>query len=174
MEALKPVPHDVYHEIEQTIYREARLISEERLREWLETMIDKDIVYQAVNRQLRYRKDHRYGGKEGVFSLNENYFYLEMRVQQAESGMQWTADPRERVRHFINNIEVYESEKPGEYRVFSNCFVVRNRRVYEEMTYSYARNDIWRRGADGQARLLHRLCDIDERFVAGKNLNFMM
>ncbi|AJP47900.1 hypothetical protein PG1C_04280 [Rugosibacter aromaticivorans] len=174
MDALKSVTHDIYHEIEQTIYREARLICEENLREWIDTLIDKDILYQAVNRQLRFRKDNRYTGKDSTYSLNENYYYLEMRVRQSESPMQWTADPREIVRHFINNMEVYEGEKPGEYRVFTNCLVVRNRRIYEEMTYSYSRKDIWRRDGNGQLRLLHRLCDIDERFVTGKNLNFML
>ncbi|MBT9461536.1 MAG: aromatic-ring-hydroxylating dioxygenase subunit beta [Rugosibacter sp.] len=174
MDGLKAVAHDIYHEIEQTLYREARLICEERLREWLDTMIDQDILYQAVSRQLRVRKDSRYAAKDHVNIFNENYHYLAMRVTQSESPMQWTADPREIVRHFINNLEVYEGESPGEYKVFANCYVVRNRRIYEEMTYSYSRKDVWRKNAQGQFRLLKRLSEVDERFMRGKNLNFIL
>lgn len=174
MDGLKAVAHDIYHEVEQMLYQESRLICEERLREWIDTMIDKDILYQAVVRQLRVRKDKRYTNKDYVNILNENFHYLEMRVRQSESPMQWTADPREVVRHFLSNLEVYEGEKPGEYRVFANCYVVRNRRIYEEMTYSYSRKDIWRRDAQGQLKLLSRVCEVDERFMRGKNLNFMM
>lgn len=174
MDGLKAVAHDIYHEIEQTLYCEARLICEERLRDWLNTFIDQDILYQAVSRQLRVRKDARYTPKDHVNIFNENYHYLAMRVTQSESPMQWTADPREIVRHFISNLEVYEGEAPGEYKVFANCYVVRNRRIYEEMTYSYSRKDVWRKDANGQFRLLKRLSEVDERFMRGKNLNFIL
>lgn len=174
MDGLKAVSHDIYHDVEQTLYQEARLICEERLRDWLNTFIDQDILYQAVSRQLRVRKDARYTPKDHVNIFNENYHYLAMRVTQSESPMQWTADPREIVRHFISNLEVYEGETPGEYKVFANCYVVRNRRIYEEMTYSYSRKDVWRKDAQGQFRLLKRLSEVDERFMRGKNLNFIL
>ncbi len=174
MDGLKAVSNDIYHDVEQTLYQEARLICEERLRDWLNIMVDQDILYQAVSRQLRVRKDARYILKDHVNIFNENYHYLEMRVVQSESPMQWTADPREVVRHFISNLEVYEGETPGEYKVFANCYVVRNRRIYEEMTYSYSRKDVWRKDANGQFRLLKRLSEVDERFMRGKNLNFIL
>jgi len=175
MNARQAVSHDVYHEVEQTLFREARLICEGNLREWLDTLIDQDITYQAGTRQLRAKKDHRYKAHpEWALCYNENYYYLEMRVRQSESPMQWTADPLETVRHFINNVEVYAGEKANEYQVFSNCIVIRNRRIYEEMTYSYARKDVWRRDVQGQLRLLHRMSEVDERFVHGKNLNFIL
>jgi ethylbenzene dioxygenase beta subunit len=175
MNALKPVAHDLYHEIEQTLFREARLICEGHLREWLDTLIDQTIVYQAGTRQLRAKKDHRYKASPDLALVyNEDYFYLEMRVRQSESPMQWTADPKEIVRHFINNVEVYAGDNANEYHVFSNCLVIRNRRIYEEMTYSYARKDIWRRDAQGQLRLVRRMSEVDERFVHGKNLNFIL
>jgi len=174
MDGLTAVSHDIYHEIEQALYQESRLICEERLRDWLNTFIDQEILYQAVTRQLRVRKDSRYTLKDYVNIFNENYLYLEMRIRQSESPMQWTSDPREIVRHFINNLEVYEGDEPGEYKVFANCYVVRNRRVYEEMTYSYARKDIWRKDTNGQLRLVKRVSEVDERFMRGKNLNFIL
>jgi ethylbenzene dioxygenase subunit beta len=174
MESPSAVSLEIAHELQQLLYREARMLREERFREWLETLVDKDVLFQALNTQLRLRKDHRYAGPREVFSLNDRYEHLAMRVEQFETGMQWTADPPERVRHHLSNIEVYQGDKANEIMVFANCWVSRNRRVYEEMTYSYGRKDVWRRAADGGLRLLHRLCDIDERFLTGKNLNFML
>lgn len=174
MEELNPVSHEIYIEVQQALFKETRMLREERWREWLETMVEKDIVYLAIVSQLRYRKDNRYTGVKDVPSLDENWAGLDRRVAQMESGLQWTTDPAERIRHFITNLEVFEGKNPNEYVVYSNCQTVRNRRVYEEMTYCYGRNDVWRRGADGKLRLCRREVDVDERFVSGKNHNFPM
>ncbi len=174
MEELNPVAHEIYIEVQQVLFKETRMLREERWREWLETMVEKDIVYRAIVSQLRFRKDNRYTGDKDVPSLDENWSGLDRRVAQMESGMQWTTDPAERVRHFITNLEVFQGENPNEYVIYSNCQTVRNRRVYEEMTYCYGRNDVWRRGADGKLRLARRDVDVDERFVSGKNHNFPM
>ncbi len=171
---LKPVSHEIYIEVQQRLFYETRLLREERWREWLDTLVEKDIIYRAIVKQLRYRKDTRYTGLKEVASLDEDHFGLDRRIAQMESGLQWTADPPERVRHFITNLEVFEGENPNEYVVYSNCQTVRNRRVYEEMTYCYGRNDVWRRGADGKLKLRLREVDVDERFVSGKNHNFPM
>ncbi len=174
MEELNPVTHEVYIEVQQRLFQETRMLREERWREWLETMVEKDIVYRAIVSQLRFRKDNRYTGDKDVPSLDENWAGLDRRVAQMESGMQWTADPAERIRHFITNLEVFEGKNPNEYVVYSNCQTVRNRRVYEEMTYCYGRNDVWRRGADGKLRLTRREVDVEERIVSGKNHNCPM
>lgn len=170
----KPVSHETYIELQQRLFCETRLLREERWREWLNTLVEKEIVYRAVVKQLRFRNDNRYTGPREVVSLDENYQWLDRRIVQMESGLQWTADPPERIRHFIANIEVFQGDNAHEYLVYSNCQTIRNRRVYEEMTYSYGRNDVWRRGSDGQLRLLRREIDVDERFIAGKNHNFPM
>ena len=73
MESPTSVSLEISHEIQQLLYREARMLREERFREWLETVVDGDVPFQAVNTQLRLRKDRRYAGALDVYSLNDIY-----------------------------------------------------------------------------------------------------
>ena len=54
MEELNPVAHEIYIEVQQALFKETRMLREERWREWLETMVEKDIVYRAIVSQLRW------------------------------------------------------------------------------------------------------------------------
>jgi len=169
-----PVARDIRDEIEQFLFREARLNDTEREREWLETMVDPDIRYQVFSRQLRYRKDNRGSGDREVYFFDDDYAALAYRIGLRETGLQWVSDPPNRLRRIVGNIEAFEGDRPGEYRVFSNCMVSRYRMVYEQMNYVYGRADVLRRDATGQLRLLRRLIDFEERFVRGKNLLFIL
>lgn len=173
-EAHVAAPEQLRAEAEAFLYREARLLDSEQLREWLGGMIDPDIRYQVWSRQLRLRKDRRAAGPAEVYIYDDDYRVLEMRVQQFESGMQWRTDPPERLRHLVSNVEAFHGEREGEYRVYSNCLVTRNRRVYEESTFVYGREDVLRRDAEGRLRLLRRLVDYDQRFIEGRNLLFFL
>ncbi|MES2238016.1 MAG: aromatic-ring-hydroxylating dioxygenase subunit beta [Pseudomonadota bacterium] len=170
----REVTREVRDEIERFLFREARLIDSEQEREWLETMVDTEITYQVFSRQLRYRKDTRGSGDKEVYFFDDNYADLAHRVELCETGMQWVADPPNRLRRIVGNIEGFEGERAGEYRVYSNCMVTRNRMVYEQMSYAYGREDILRRGVDGRLKLLQRVVDFEERFVRGKNLLFIL
>ena len=172
MNNLIPVSGDERVEVENTLYREARLLENEEFREWLK-MIHPDVQFKAFNQQLRYRKEKRYKLPDKVHSLDENYQFLEARVKQFETGFQWTADPPETVRRFLTNIEVFKASGTDIYKIYLNVFAVRNRRIYEETTYSYGREEEWVRD-DGELKLIHRIETVDERFIYGKNLNFFM
>lgn len=170
----REVTREVRDEIERFLFREARLIDTEQEREWLETLVDPQIKYQVFSRQLRYRKDTRGSGDKEVYFFDDSYADLDHRIGLRETGAQWVADPPNRLRRIVGNIEVFEGERTGEYRVYSNCMVTRNRMVYEQMSYAYGREDILRRDADGRLKLLQRVIDFEERFVRGKNLLFIL
>ncbi|PRF73233.1 aromatic-ring-hydroxylating dioxygenase subunit beta [Burkholderia multivorans] len=172
MNEIIPVSGNERAEVESTLYREARLLENEDYREWLK-MIHREVEYKAFNQQLRFRKEKRYNLPDKVYSLDENYHFLEARIQQFESGSQWTADPPERIRRFLTNVEVYKTSNDENYHVYLNVFTVRNRRVYDETTFSYGREEEWTRDGE-QLKLLKRVVNIDERFIHGKNLNFFM
>ena len=44
MEELNPVAHEIYIEVQQVLFKETRMLREERWREWLENIIKKDII----------------------------------------------------------------------------------------------------------------------------------
>ncbi len=160
--------------LESLLYREARLLDRNGQRAWLETIVDKDINYQVLVRELRSTRDKNVAGPDFVNVYDDDYKMLDARVRQTETEMLWRANPPERFRRFVTNIEVYRDGASGRLHVYSNCMVVRNRRIYEQATFVYGREDTFRAGDDGSYRLLKRLVDYDQRFVEGKNLLFFL
>ncbi len=111
-------------EVEQFLYREARLLDERRFDEWLQLFTD-DLHYWMSGRRSRYPKgskaiaildpDH-YSEEELVrddeLSLfDETKATLAARVARLGSGMAWAEDPPSRTRHLIMNVEVMPAEK---------------------------------------------------------------
>ena len=107
-------PDAIWREAERLLYREARLLDTERLSDWLEQIVDPTVRYMVVSRELRFRKEKRYGQPAEVFMYDDDYDFLKARVEQFHSGMQWRVDPPERYRRLVTNIEVFETGKAGE------------------------------------------------------------
>src|SRR5919202_5596648 len=114
---------DSIREVEQFLYREARLLDERRFHEWLELLTD-DVRYWMPVRSNRYPKaskaisildPDRYA-EEGLAKddelaiLDETKETLARRVARLDTGMAWAEDPPSRTRHLIANVEV----EPGE------------------------------------------------------------
>ncbi len=161
-------------EIRLFLYREARLLDDGEQREWLSSMVHPEIHYEVVIAQERQRRDEAPDDRYAVKPFDDDYAALDLRVSKFESGLEWMADPRPRMRRFVSNIEVYAGEREGDYRVFSNGQVVRSRRVYEHASFTFGRKDTIRRGGDGELRLLRRRVSFDQRFVLDKNIMFFM
>jgi 3-phenylpropionate/cinnamic acid dioxygenase small subunit len=170
----RPVSAELHHEIEQFLYREARMLDGERLRDWLETVVDPQIRYQMVIREERFRKDRSSAGAKEVMPYDDDHKALDLRVRQFETGLQTMLDPPQRMRRVVVNIEAYHLDRQGEYLVLSYGMAFRFRRLYEHEQTVYAREDILRKGQDGGFRLLSRRIDLGERVVRNKNLLFFL
>ena len=110
---------DTIREVEQFLFREARLLDARRFHEWLDLLTD-DVRYWMPTRANRYPANSkaisildgsRY--EEGDLSredelaiLDEDKDSLTRRVNRLDSGMAWAEDPPSRTRHFVSNIEV--------------------------------------------------------------------
>lgn len=156
--------------VERLLYLEARLLDGEQFSEWLEKVIDPAIRYVVASRELRYRKERRYGGPPEMYMFNDDFTFLKARVEQFNSGMQWRTDPPERFRRLVTNIETFLSGSPNELVVRSNVLLQRSRRAYEIDQFTFCREDLVRRDAAGSLRLVQRRVDFDERSVSGRNL----
>ena len=51
------VDRDTLYDIERFCYREARLLDEERFREWYQEMVSPEVHYYLPVREMRYRDD---------------------------------------------------------------------------------------------------------------------
>src|SRR6202043_2283814 len=120
---------DVSREVEQFLYREARLLDERRFHEWLELLTD-DVRYWMAARTNRYPKiskaiailDPASYVEDDMTKENELAIFDEVkqslsgRVARLDTGMAWAEDPPSRTRHLITNIEIEAGEADSELR----------------------------------------------------------
>jgi len=174
---------EMLREVEQFLYREARLLDNRRFPEWLELFSD-DVRYWMPTRSNRYPlnskaisildasryEEEEVSGEDELAFMEETKKTLEMRVARLDTGMAWAEDPPSRTRHIITNIEVEQGDSPGELRVYSNFVMYRNRGERDEDFYVGSREDILRREA-GQLRVSYRKIVLDQNVLLAKNIS---
>jgi len=174
---------DVTREVEQFLYREARLLDERRFAEWLALLTD-DIRYWAATRSNRYPRRSkaiaildpaRYveddtARDDELAIFDETKATLVMRVERLDTGMAWAEDPPSRTRHLITNIEVESGPSPIEFEVRSNFIVYRTRAETEQDFYVGARRDVLRR-SEGNWKIAQRRVTLDQNVLLAKNVS---
>src|SRR5919108_1894221 len=174
---------EVIREVEQFLYREARLLDERRFREWLELFTD-DVRYWMPGRSNRYPKSSkaiaildpdRYAEEElskedELAILDETKETLARRIERLDTGMAWAEDPPSRTRHIITNIEIEPGETDSELKVYSNFMVYRNRSETEQDFYVGGRQDVLRR-VNGAWKIARRTIVLDQNVLLAKNVS---
>jgi 3-phenylpropionate/trans-cinnamate dioxygenase beta subunit len=159
-----------HRELEQALYREARLLDEEDFDGWLAMTTD-DVVYRMPLRGRRFRKDrsapHQVGGG---FVFNDTKARLALRIGRLKSGFVWAEDPQNYVRRIVANIEITALATASEARVRSVITIHRNRMDSLTRTLTAGRDDIWRE-VGGEWLLAHREANLDHSTVPDSNLN---
>jgi 3-phenylpropionate/cinnamic acid dioxygenase small subunit len=174
---------EVIRDVEQFLYREARLLDERRFREWLALLTD-DIHYWMGARTNRYPKaskaiaildPERYSEddvtkEDELAILDETKETLSRRIARLETGMAWAEDPPSRTRHLLSNIEVEAGDTASELRVYANFLVYRSRAETEQDFYVGARRDILRQ-VDGAWKIARRRIILDQNVLLAKNVS---
>jgi 3-phenylpropionate/cinnamic acid dioxygenase small subunit len=177
---------DIRREVEQFLYREARLLDERRFHQWLELLTD-DIRYWMPVRTTRYPKGSkaiaildrdRYEAeelaKEGELAvLDETKQTLSMRVARLDTGLAWAEDPPSRTRHIIANVEVEAGDKDSELKVYANFIVYRNRGETEQDFFVGRREDVLRQ-VDGTWKIARRKIILDQNVLLAKNVSIFL
>jgi 3-phenylpropionate/cinnamic acid dioxygenase small subunit len=175
------MPEDsLFREIEQFLFREARLLDTGRFHEWLRLFTD-DIHYQMSSRSNRYPRSskaitmldpNRYAGEdtEGRGLFDEDITTLTARVARLDTGMAWAEDPPSWTRHLFTNIEVLPGGSESELTVHCNFLVYRSRGETEQDFYVGAREDLLRR-VDGGWKIARRTLTLDQNVLTAKNLS---
>lgn len=169
----RAVSLDVHYEVSRFLHREARLLDEERYRDWL-AMLTRDIHYWIPFRQNRFRKDKRPAPTPETSAnvFNDDYDELEDRVRRFETGQVWSEDPAPRMNRLVTNIEAEFSERDDELEVFSNIALYRNRRLDEEIWFTGKRRDLLRR-VDGCWRLARRHVFLSHHVLLDENISML-
>ena len=174
---------EIVREVEQFLYREARLLDERRFHEWLELLTD-DVRYWMAGRTNRYPRrskaiaildPDRYVEddltQEGELAiLEETKQTLSQRVARLDTGMAWAEDPPSRSRHLITNIEVESADAANEVKVYANVLVYRSRAESVQDFYVGARRVLLRRVA-GAWKIAGRKITLDQNVLLAKNVS---
>ena len=172
---------NLLREVEQFLYREARLLDSRRFRDWLELFTD-DVRYVMVSRVNRYPRSSkaiaildpdRYAEEardDEMALFDETRESLTNRVARLETGMAWAEDPPSRTRHMVNNVEIEPGADDTELKVYSNFIVYRSRGETEQDFYVGAREDVLRRVA-GDWKIANRRLVLDQNILVAKNLS---
>jgi 3-phenylpropionate/cinnamic acid dioxygenase small subunit len=174
---------EVIREVEQFLYREARLLDERRLHEWVE-LFTEDVRYWMPVRSNRYPAESKAIGlldqpqdtgvervqAEELAILDETKATLRARIARLDTGMAWAEDPPSRTRHMISNIEVEEGDTASELQVYSNYLVYRTRGETEQDFYIGRREDVIRR-IDSAWKIARRKITLDQNVLLAKNVS---
>jgi ethylbenzene dioxygenase subunit beta len=174
--------HDLVRDVEQFLFREARLLDEGRFREWLELLAD-DIRYWMPAMGRRYRvsskalamgsayrcRESEFSGEADLAILDETKQSLEKRVARLESGMAWAEDPPSHTCHTLSNIAV-EGDADTQVAVHANFALYRTRGESEQDLYVGRRHDVLRR-VDGDWKIAYRKILLPQHVLAAKNVS---
>jgi 3-phenylpropionate/cinnamic acid dioxygenase small subunit len=178
------VNHEVLSDIQQFLYREARLLDECNFRDWL-SLLTEDIRYWAPVMGRRYRtsskaigilnvehyRQNEFSGEGELALLDETKQSLERRVARLESGMAWAEEPPSSTCRFISNIVAQSSDHAGQVKVHSNFILYRTRSELEQTFYVGSREDLLRAEDDGSWRICYRKVLLPQNVLSAKNVS---
>jgi 3-phenylpropionate/cinnamic acid dioxygenase small subunit len=142
-------------DIAEFLYREARLLDEHRLGEWLALFAD-DAEYVVP------LCEHVQGdmAPPGHPVIRDDKLMLMARVMKHATGLSHVEIPRSLTTRLISNVVVDEGPNPGEFTVLSNLVVRQARKLRDEAWWVGRRTDVLRRG-DGGWKIARREVALD-------------
>ena len=176
---------DTLMEVEQFLYREARLLDERRFHEWLDLFTD-DVHYWMGARANRYPRNskaisilspNRYVEDDKTRAdelsiLDETKETLKARVSRLETGMAWAEDPPSRTRHLIGNLEARPHDN-GEVEARTAFLVYRSHLETDHQLLSGCREDVLR-NVNGAWKVARRTIVLDANVLLDKNLSVFL
>ena len=147
-------------DIEQVLYREAWLVDERRLYEWLDCFTD-DVRYSLAVRETTPVQGDRLAPfappKEAL--IQDDKHFMTVRVQRLETRLAHSEQPPSFTRHLVTNVLIHE-QTGSEARVSSNFMLLQSRIDIADHAFSGKRDDVLRK-VDGQWRIASRAVLLD-------------
>jgi 3-phenylpropionate/cinnamic acid dioxygenase small subunit len=160
-------------ELMQFYIREAWLLDERRLTEWLDLFTEDVLYFMPRRKNVPRRELHRELTPLGDLAiLEEDKRYLEMRVARLDTGMAWAEDPPSRTRHLIGNLEAAPLEN-GEVQAKTAFLVYRSHLETDHQLLSGCREDLLR-AVNGAWKVARRTIVLDANVLLDKNLSVFL
>jgi biphenyl 2,3-dioxygenase beta subunit len=157
-------------EVEEFLYREASLLDERRLDEWLALCTD-DIHYWMPIRRTTTAKeiDNEFTKPGGMAFFDDDKRTLGLRIQRLAVGRAWAEDPPSRTRHTVTNVRILSADA-NEILVALNFHLYRTRLDSEEDSWIGRREDLLRRES-GALKLARRYIYLDQTVILSQNMS---
>ena len=165
-------------EVQQWLYREARLLDARRYDQWLGLM-DDEVRYRVPSRSYvqqgnsqdfaTWAVDRELDGAEALPLINDDLSGLRSRVARLQSGMAWAETPPSMTRRLVSNVEILDVDAEGRLAVVSTLFLAKNRND-ERVLFTAQRRDRFVR-RNGELRLLERYVILDDAVLTSGNLS---
>ncbi|MPZ14634.1 MAG: 3-phenylpropionate/cinnamic acid dioxygenase subunit beta [Chloroflexi bacterium] len=140
---------DLQYEVEQFLYREARVLDEGRFHDWLELFTDDVRYWMPVRETLQQHPEGTYPeGQRAVALIDDDKRFLALRVARLDTGVAHAETPPSRTRHLITNVEI-EDAGGEEINAHSNFLIFQGRREKSDYLFVGRREDRLRRVAGG-------------------------
>jgi len=173
MRAPVAIGSERYNAILTFLYNEGSLLDNLKLSEWAETLAT-DLLYNVPIRHTRSTRDSAKSIVRSCQHMHDDYRSMMGRIMRLAGNSAWAEDPPSRVRRFITNVLVYETDKADEFLVVSNMLVTRNR--FDDDHYdliSGVRTDILR-ADEASFKLARREIIIDQAVLGTPNLGIFL
>lgn len=160
--------------VEDFLYREARLLDEQQLHDWLD-LVTEDVDYRVPVRTTRER-----GAEQSEFSRDANIFKeefasLDARVRRFDKEYAWSENPPTRTRRFVTNVEIVEvREEDDELDISSNVLVFRAKEDEVEPDFIAGRRADTLRWVDGELRIAERVVYLDHTVLDTRPLSVFL
>jgi 3-phenylpropionate/cinnamic acid dioxygenase small subunit len=167
------VSAELYTEICQFLYREARLLDENRFEDWLELLTD-DITYVMPVTRTRERAEQTRVHDPDMQYFDENIHSLKMRVARLGTEYAWAEDPPTRSRHLVHNVELEPNEDESEVVAHSAFVVYGNRGDSATWDTLVGRREdlLVRHGSDWKIR--RRTLYLDQALLGGNSITLFL
>lgn len=163
---------EVRQTCEEFLFREAELLDDKRLHEWLD-LLTEDIEYRVPRRIMRERGSEQSDFSEDGFLYREDHGTLTTRVKRYDREYAWAENPPSRTRRFVSNVRVHE-EANDELQVKSNLMIYRNQGDTTEYDLIVGERDDTLRRVDESLKLARRTVRLDQTILATRNLSFFV
>ena len=163
---------DLRSEVEQFLFKEARLLDERRLAEWLDLLADDIWYFMPIRRNVKFGDwDLEFSDPENEISyFDETKDILEGRVRQINSGVHWAEEPVSRFEHLISNVEIVDVQGDNVY-VDSKFFCYQNRLQDEVQLFVGRREDMLRRDVVTDFKVVKRKIIVAQSVLLPKVVN---
>lgn len=163
-----PFSSELHATIHRWLVEESYTLDQQRYEDWLETLTE-DIHY-IMPARVTTALGTPFSVSPGMAHWDENKYSLSRRVARFLTEHAWTEDPPSRLRHYVTNVRVFETDVEGEVLADSAVLLFRSRGdVNEPSLISAHREDVFRM-IDGEYKLARRVIMVDESVLRTQNL----